>query len=152
MSLETEWLDATDKFRFKRITPNCNHYVIYPDPTFYPNNAIPMIGSDVVKQILIPFAHRLNKIVLCHLKAAFALGTDALNAKFSIEQGTHPFLTKFVDVPLALINETASTIIETFGVSFEYEQRNWALTLNTTNTDLIIPLIYVQLVGSGGYV
>jgi hypothetical protein len=150
--METEFLDPIDKFRFKRITPKCNHYVIYPDPTAYTNNAVTMTGAAVTKSFNIPSAHRINKVVLCHLSALYALSTDALIYELTCKQGLHNFLPKFEDTLLARTTGAGvSKVIEVFGEAYEYEQRTWTLSLNTTATDLVIPLIYVQLVGSEGY-
>ena len=148
-NLSEAWTN-TDGWRFQRITAECNHYIVFVDPNFNANNAIAMTGADVTKQIRIPFAHRVNKIVLVHLSAALALSADALNIDFGSSNGSD-YVQKLKD---SIWTETASTIskfTEVFGDGYEYEARTWTLTLNSTATDLIIPVIYVQLVGKNGY-
>lgn len=147
--LENEFMDATDKFRFRRLIPTCNHYAIFPDLTNYTNNAVPMTGADVTKAIRIPFPHRINKICFYHMTSAFAASTDPFSYSFAVKQGQHDFLAKLEDALVSVSGSTSSKIIEVFGTAYEYEARTWTLTMNTTNTDLIIPVIYVQLIGSG---
>ena len=148
--MQESFIDISSRFKFQRITSNCNHYIAFPEPTQYPNNALTMTGADVAVQIHIPFAHRINKLVLCHLDAALALSTDALDIDFGCNQGSD-HVKKLIDSIFAAAASAESKFTEVFGEAYEYEARTWTLTLKTTNTDLVIPVIYLQLVGKSGY-
>jgi hypothetical protein len=138
-------------WKFKRITPNCNHYIVYLEPAAFTDSALPMTGAAVTKQLRIPYPHRINKIAFTHLVAAKTLGTDALTIEFGCKQGQHDSIPYYEDLLLKVTATTDSTSLEVFGEAYEFEARTWTLSLDTTNTDLVIPVFYIQLVGTGGY-
>jgi len=123
---------------FKRIGKNIYKIYVTTDP-----NSITMTGSDVKTQLQIPFPHRILRMHLYHTDSAYAASTDALNVILRRSAGT---LTpaKFVE---DLFNEsgiTASKITEVYGEGFEYEAGIYDVILNSTSTDLIFPIFYVQ--------
>ena len=126
-----------------------NHIVIFPHPTVYANSALPMTGAELPFYVAIPYFHRINKIVLLHLTSAFADGTDKLSAKFEVEQGNSDISPKWHDRILNLTSVMLSLVTENYGDGFEYEARNYTLKLNSTATDLVIPLIYIQKIAEG---
>ena len=150
-SIPQEFKDQQNGWKFKRFTPNCNHYVVFLDSERHTDSALAMTGADVTLQLRIPYPHRINKLCFTHLVAAGTLGTDATKIEFGCKQGQNDHVPLFEDLLLAIAASTDSTLTEVFGEAYEYEARTWTLTLNTTATDKVIPLFFVQLVGTGGY-
>ena len=132
-------------FRFRWI--GGNHVVIFPHPKKYANSAITMTGGDVDLFIQIPYFHRIVKLELIHLDSAYAKSIDALDVLMEIEQGRSIFSSKYTNLLFKDTNIVVAEILEKFGEGFEYEPRTWTLTLNTTNTDLVIPILYIQKLG-----
>lgn len=123
---------------FKRIGKNI--YKIYRELSPY---SITMTGANVTTKIPIPFPHRILRMHLYHTNSTYVASTDALAAILRRAAGS---LTP-ERVEEDLFNETAivaSKITEKYGEGFEYEAGVYDLILNTTNTDLIFPILYVQ--------
>jgi len=122
---------------FKRIGKNIYKIYVTADP-----NSITMTGSDVKTQLKIPFPHRILRMHLYHTNSAYAASTNALTIILRRSAST---LTpaKFVE-DLFNGSATASKISEVYGEGFEYEAGIYDLILNSTNTDLIFPIFYLQ--------
>lgn len=123
---------------FKRIGKNI--YKIYIKLSPY---SITMTGANVTTKLPIPFPHRILRMHLYHTDSAYAASTNALTA---ILRRAAASLTpeRFEE---DLFNETgivASKVSEVYGEGFEYEAGIYDLILNTTNTDLIFAIFYVQ--------
>ena len=121
-----------------------NHIIVFPHPDIYTNCCIPMTGADVTVEITIPYFHRINKLVLIHLDSSYDKSTDALDVDFECKQGKSTISPKWTDMLFQEDNIAVAEITEVFGEGFEYEPRTWSLTLNTTNTDLVIVVLYIQ--------
>ena len=145
----TETQEKRDEFLFRHI--GANHIVILPHPTIHTNSFILMTASAVKKYITVPYLHRIVKVVAIHKTTAYVDSVDPLTLKLELEAGKSDLSTKFSEVLLQLADMVNASIIEKFGDGFEYEPRIWSLSLTTTNTDLVMPLIYIQkLDGKGG--
>jgi len=123
---------------FKRIGKNIFKIYVTADP-----NSITMTGANVTTQLQIPFPHRILRMHLYHTNSAYAASTNALTIILRRSAGT---LTpaKFVE---DLFNEDGiivSKVTEVYGEGFEYEAGIYDLILNSTNTDLIFPIFYLQ--------
>jgi hypothetical protein len=136
--------DAEEKYQvgvwtIERIAKT-NLYKVYItlDP-----HAITMTGLNVVTQLHIPFPHRWLRIHFCHTDAAYAPSLAYLRITLRRELGTM-FPPLFIDDLFCEFNMNAVLIIEKFGEGFEYEAGTYNLILNTTNTDLIFPVFYIQ--------
>jgi len=104
---------------------------------------IAMTGNAVITQLTIPFPHRWVRIHFYHMTAVYAASVDALAIILRRTAGTLTPVRFSEDVfnGAAIV---ASRITEVFGEAFEYEAGTYDLSLNTTNTDLVLPLFYVQ--------
>jgi len=123
---------------FKRIGKNI--YKIYRELSPY---SITMTGADVTTKLPIPFPHRILRMHIYHTDSAYAASVDALDVILRRAAGS---LTpeKFEE---DLFNESGivlSKVTEVFGEGFEYEAGIYDVILNSTATDLIFALFYVQ--------
>lgn len=132
-------------FRFRHI--GGNHIIIYPDPNKFTYSCIPMTGSAVKKFIDISYLHRIVKLVLIHLSSAYAKSTDDLTVTLELEQKRSIISPYFTDKLFSEAHIEKAEFIENFGEEFEYEPRVWSLSLTSTNTDLVIPVLYIQKLG-----
>jgi len=129
-------------FNFRHIGKN--HIAIYPHKEKHTNNALTQSGSDIKYYIDIPYFHRIVKLVLLHLTSAFAKSTDEMKVALELEVGKSIFSPKFSEILFYEERIVDAEITELYGNGFEYEPRTWTLTLNSTSTDLIIPVLYIQ--------
>lgn len=132
---------------FKRIGKT-NYVEIYPSKE-YTNRAITMTGSDVSKQIDIPWTHRICNLKLFHMDSSYDPSTDALAVTLERPQSHIPALSKMHDQPLRKYDVTSSKKIFAFA-DFEVAPippSIWKLTLNSTNTDLVVPVLTIQVLG-----
>lgn len=106
-------------------------------------HAIVMTGAIVVTQLHIPFPHKWLRTHFYHTDAAYAVSLDYLRITLRRELGTM-FPVQFADDLFCEFDINALMIIEKFGEGFEYEAGVYNLLLNTTATDLIFPLFYIQ--------
>lgn len=106
--------------------------------------SITMTGSNVDTVIGLP-AHRLVRLELYHTDSAHAASVDSLAARLFRNQGkilgSQYHLTDIYNKS----GLTNSFIIKTFGEGYEYEESDWTLRLNSTSTDIIEVLLYVQV-------
>lgn len=106
-------------------------------------HAIVMTGADVVTQLHIPFPHRWLRIHFYHTDAAYTISLEYLRITLRRELGTM-FPVQFADDLFCEFEINAVMLIEKYGEGFEYEAGVYNLILNTTATDLLFPLFYVQ--------
>lgn len=144
MPIETK--EKIGDFEFRHI--GGNHIAIYPHPSIYSNSCLTMTGSAVKKYIQIPYLHRIVKLVLIHYTSTVGTkSTDKLNVSLECEAGGSSILSKLTDFLFGEDSIIESEFIEPFGENFEYEPRSWALSLNSTSTDLVLPVLYIQKIG-----
>lgn len=136
-----------DGWIMQKITPQGNHYKIFLDPSKYPNNALTMTGSNLTKELFIPYTHRINKITLTHKDNTLVDNSDAFTFYFGLTDNQTPNRDDFL---LYINAETSFSYIDKFGEGYEYEAAKWALVANTTATHKLIPIIYIQVLGQGG--
>ena len=102
-----------------------------------------MTGSDVVKELHVPFPHRWIRFHVFRTDSSHAVTYTDLD--FKIERavgGTFP--VRFREVLFKEINMTDYYFSEVFGEGHEYENSTWQITMNGTNTNLLYPMFYVQ--------
>jgi hypothetical protein len=125
-----------------------NFVKAYLDPTRYVIMA--GIDTEVTKQLIIPYAHRLVKIVLRH--------TDSANADLVGELNYYDFQIRrdvgfITAVPLGKeIVKTETKIPNTLitvplGENYEYEPTAYTLGFYGTSTDRIHVIVYLQRIG-----
>jgi len=105
--------------------------------------AIVMTGLDVTTNLHIPFPHRWLRTHFYHTTAAYAVSQAYLRVTLRRAVGTM-FPVEFLDELFCEFDINAVIMIEKFGEGFEYEAGTYNLILNTTATDLIFPLFYIQ--------
>ena len=142
----SEKQERIGEFRFRNI--GGNHIAIYPHPDVHTNSFIAMTCAAVTKYIDVPYLHRIIKLVVIHVTSAYVKSTDAMELKLELEAGRSIFSKKFSDLLFHETDINVSEFIEMFGEEFEYEPRTWTLTLTSTNTDLVMPVLYIQKVGA----
>lgn len=124
---------------------------IYPDPAIYTKGALTMTGiaNDITKQIHIAYVHRICRLVLYHMTSAYAASNDAMKCVLERPQNHIPALDKMADQPLRKFDITASKFIKAFR-DFEVAPIRpsiWKLTLASTNTDVVVPILTIQILG-----
>lgn len=117
-----------------------NIYMVYV--TAAPNGIV-MTAADVTTPLQIPFPHRWVRIHFYHTTVAYVASIDALAIILRRRAGTM-IPVRFSEDLFNGAGIVASRITEVFGEGFEYEPTTYDVTLNTTATDLIFPLFYVQ--------
>ena len=125
---------------FQRIGKNIWKIYITKSP-----HSITMKGSDVTTELHIPFIHRWLRIHFFHTDSSYdaVTGGDRLNILLKRTAGT---LTpqKFEEYLYKETGLTSARITEVFGESFEYESGIHQLVLNSTSTNLVFPVFYIQ--------
>jgi len=106
-------------------------------------HAIVMTGANVMTQLHIPFPHRWLRTHFYHTDAAYAVSIDYLRITLRRELNTM-FPVQFADDLFCEFEINAVMVIEKFGEGFEYEAGTYNVILNTTATNLIFPLFYIQ--------
>ena len=119
-----------------------NLYKVFPHDGL--SNRIVMTGADKTTEIFIPFPFRWLRVHIYHTDNADSASSDALNLmikRLATKTG-HP--STFSEILFATTGETDSWLTVPFGIGFEYEAGIWQLTLNSTNTDRVYPVLYLQ--------
>jgi hypothetical protein len=106
-------------------------------------NGIVMTGANVTTQISFPFPHKWESILFYHTTVAFVASTDALTIILRRSAGAMT-PERFSEDLLNDVGVVASRRTENFGDPFKREAGAYDLILNTTATDLIFPVFYVQ--------
>jgi hypothetical protein len=106
-------------------------------------HAIVMTGADLVTQLHIPFPHKWLRIHFYHTDAAYVVSMNPLRVTLRRELNTM-FPVQFADDLFCEFDINAVMMIEKFGEGFEYEAGVYNVILNSTATNLIFPLFYVQ--------
>jgi len=131
---------------FQNFAPN--RYLIFIDPKVVSDSAITMlgVGTEVTKKLHIPFSHRLVFIWIHHLTSSYADTRTYTNFKMvrSVQNRTPSKLAEYI---IAKIGIRAYTSAFKCGETFERPDSTYSLTLESANTDKIIPVIYVQNIG-----
>jgi len=109
-------------------------------------NAITMTAADITTLLRIPFMHRLLSINLHHVSSTYADSTNALTATFQ-RAVTTQIPAKYKEILWQGDYIVDPTVSEVFGEGFEREESTYSLVLNSTATDLILPVIYIQHLG-----
>ena len=126
-----------------------NHYVAFPHPEIYTNSALTLlgIGTEVAEYVKIDFHHRIVKLILIHLTSAYVQTYEQLIVTLQVE-ATRSALGKYVqDILFRDQWITTPITVEPFGETYEYEPRTWTITLEGSNTNLVIPILYIQKLG-----
>lgn len=129
---------------FTRVIKNLYKGYIIASP-----HSITMTGSSVTTQLPLPFTHKWIELLLYHTDSSYAASTDQLDITLSRPAGGITELQYVVDNLFNRQNEVASAIKKTFGDAapdnkqFVYEPSNYNLLLNSTNTDLVFPVLYI---------
>jgi hypothetical protein len=110
-------------------------------------NAIAMTGVNVVTQLQIPFAHRIIAFLFRHTTALFVDSYD--NLDFILRRiATTMFPVQMRETLFYEMNITDEDGEEIFGENFEREACAYTITLNSTATNLIFLLFYIQKLGA----
>lgn len=105
--------------------------------------AMPAVAADVTTQLQIPWPHKWLRIHFYHTTAAFGVSLTALRVTLRRAVGIM-FPNEFLDELFCEFGITDTIMIEKFGEGFEYESSTWNLILNTTATELVFPVFYIQ--------
>lgn len=119
-----------------------NIYKVYlqADP---PAIAMPAVAADVTTDLHIPFPHKWLRIHFYHTTAAFVVSQDYQRITLRREVGTM-FPAQFLDELFCEFYVNAVIMCEAFGDNFKFEAGTYHLILNTTATDLVFPLFYIE--------
>ena len=116
-----------------------NIWKIYP--TVEPNS-VTMTGADVTRELYVGFMHRLLRMHFFHTDSSYAASTDSLLVRIERSAGTlNPSrFEEYIYNNENLIKSRISLIFR----ELNYEASLWKFTFNTTTTDLIFPVIYLE--------
>lgn len=105
-------------------------------------NGITMTGADITRELFVGFTHRLLRLHFYHTDSAYAAATGDLSVNIERSAGTlNPIrFEEYLYSKVGIINSRISLIFS----GMDYEASLWKFTFNSTNTDLIFPLIYIQ--------
>lgn len=106
--------------------------------------SITMTGSNKTTQLRIPWMHRWVRLHLYHTDSSKDASTDELDVILRRGVGTIPPILDFVDDLYARADITQSKIIKVFGEDYKFEASTWSIILNSTSTDLVFVLVYVE--------
>ena len=116
-----------------------NLWKIYPDVE--PHEVI-MTGADVPKELFVAFTHRLKRMHFYHTDSSYAASIDSLLIRVERSAGTlNP--SRFEEYLYNNEHIIKSRISLVFR-ELDYEASLWKFTFNTTTTDVIFPVIYVE--------
>ena len=107
---------------------------------------IAMTGSDVTTELHIPFSHRWNSTHFYHASSANADSHDTLT--ITIRRPKTKNTPRLFEEEMVVIKTTATKKSDTWGEKFEREESTYNIILNTTSTDLVYPVFYVQQLGA----
>lgn len=102
-------------------------------------NRITMTGSDVTTELHIPFPHRFDRFLFYHVDSSNASNQASLDILIKrLPAKLHP--NNFAEI----LNDSSHTSAKTTVVlPFSYEASLWQISLNTTTTHFVYPIIYV---------
>ena len=108
---------------------------------------IPMTGSDVTKQLSMPFAHRILHIKLYHGDANYDANTDNLACTFEVPQNALPDFPYWQDQLWKdlYIKDARRTHAFTENEGGVFDPRQWKVTLNTTNGHHVTIRVKIQM-------
>lgn len=108
---------------------------------------VSMTGAEVTKQLIVPFAHRIVKIIMRHTTTADVDSIDPLDIQIRRDVGQISDMPALKDILQTQADLVDSAITLTFGEGFEYEPTTWILSFNATATDRVYIMIYLQRLG-----
>lgn len=105
-------------------------------------------AAETTKQLQIPYAHRLVKILITHTNSVNADSVEPLDVQIRRDKGCingMPQVKEILQTQSDLVN---SHIELTFGDGFEYEATTWTLSFTGTATDRVHLIAYFQRLGT----
>ena len=109
---------------------------------------IAQTGSDVTKELSIPWSHRWNSIHFRHANSANADAVTVLKVIVRRPTGKNVPAT-FQEDMFYDDSVMVATVSENFGEMFEREASVYNVVTNTTSTDRVTPVFYVQKLDGG---
>lgn len=123
---------------------NLTDYKIFITTEHRTDRGILMTGSDVTTSLTIPFAHTWLMGVLKHLSSAYAASTDAVYVLLNQPQGSIEPLAYGEEYIYRGYDLTDSRITLSLPNNFRFPAGTYNLVLNSTSTDIIVPLLKVR--------
>ena len=118
-----------------------NIWKIYPTVT--PHNII-MDGTDLTRELFVPFTHRLQRMHFFHTDSAYSASTDDLGITVKRSVGTlYPQAFEEFLYDEDLIKYSHVTLVFEPEM-YDYEASVWQIVLNSTSGDCVFPLFYIQ--------
>lgn len=115
-------------------------YLIYPKPN---ENEVTMTGVDIDEKFYVPFPHQILDLDLYHSDASHDDSVDSLKVELKRDKGSmkqarrRDMFWKRPDITVA-----------SYGVQFPpnavFDACTWTMTLNSTSTDIVYPLLKVR--------
>jgi len=103
-----------------------------------------MTGSNVSKQLVIPFTHKLLRVHFYHTDNAYA--ANVTSTAFSLKRAVGEIgdLEYFEDVIINEATLTDSRAMFTFGDCFKFDSCVWTFVMNTSNGHIVYPLVFIE--------
>jgi len=105
-----------------------------------------MTAADVTTELHIPWAHRWNSTHFRHADSSNDNSTDQLDIVIQRTEGKNQ-PAQFAEDLLRIDNFTGVIRTDLWGEMFEREASVYDIILNSTSTDRIYPVFYVQKLG-----
>lgn len=116
------------------------YYLVYPKTS---DHKITMTGADVNERFLIPFAHEIIDLDIYHSDAAHADSVDALSVEMKRDKNSMKIARKRDN-----FWKKTDITVASYGVKYPpecvFSSCIWTLTMNTTNTDLLYPVLKIR--------
>jgi hypothetical protein len=104
---------------------------------------ITMTGADVTTEMEIPFAHRWVRTHFKHMTALYAEATGEMDILIRRKLGAQKPQYYDEDV-VRITGTTAVRRTDKWAEGFEYEPTVYQILLNSTATDVVLPVFYLQ--------
>lgn len=98
-------------------------------------------GTDLTYTLPIPTMHRLINFRVHHLTSLYADSSDVLTIKLQRKQGMPKYENELL---IDQVNYTLPHFRWNAGLGWEFEPSTYTITLNTTDTNLVCPIILIQ--------
>jgi hypothetical protein len=127
-----------------------NHYVCYLKG-LAANRYAELLGitTEVKKKLVVPFSHRIVKVVIRQTTSANVDSEAPMNIVIQREAGAVVASPQHKDLLMRQDNLIDPVNILTFGDGFEYEGTAWTFSLYGFNTNRVWIMVYIQRLGRG---
>lgn len=133
---------ASEPWEFRKY--NITDYRMFLTLNYSAVRAVTMTGANVTVPIHIPFPHRWLKAVGTHLTVAYAASIDSLFFLLCRPLGKNEPLPYGEEYIYRAYDITITRFSLTLPDNFRFPPSNYNLVLNSTNTDVVVPELFIR--------